>query len=117
MFTLQEENVKSSAVVAGDRKFDVYMGVDVFGRGTYGGGEWNVSDILIMNLFLNLYILLCLNYNNYCNFRRMSPLMCVRRMMYQLQYLHLDGSMRLSNLLILKLLKISNSFLSFYGIL
>ena len=57
MFTLQEENVKSSAVVAGDRKFDVYMGVDVFGRGTYGGGKWNVSDTLIKSLLLNICIL------------------------------------------------------------
>ncbi|KAK6145556.1 hypothetical protein DH2020_022376 [Rehmannia glutinosa] len=31
---------KLSADVAGDRKYDVYMGIDVFGRGTYGGGEW-----------------------------------------------------------------------------
>ncbi|XP_002520784.3 cytosolic endo-beta-N-acetylglucosaminidase 1 [Ricinus communis] len=37
---------KNSAVVAGDRKFDVYMGVDVFGRGTYGGGEWNTNVAL-----------------------------------------------------------------------
>ncbi|KAJ6909851.1 hypothetical protein NC652_020759 [Populus alba x Populus x berolinensis] len=33
-----------SAVVAGNRKFDVYMGMDVFGRKTFGGGQWNVVD-------------------------------------------------------------------------
>ncbi|XP_047175325.1 cytosolic endo-beta-N-acetylglucosaminidase 1-like [Vigna umbellata] len=39
-----EENYPSrSASVAGDRKFDVYMGIDVFGRGTYGGGQWNTN--------------------------------------------------------------------------
>lgn len=38
----QETFPKDSAVVAGERKFDVYMGIDVFGRGTYGGGEWTV---------------------------------------------------------------------------
>lgn len=32
-----------SAVVAGERKFDVYMGIDVFGRNTYGGGQWTVG--------------------------------------------------------------------------
>ncbi|KAE8669379.1 Cytosolic endo-beta-N-acetylglucosaminidase 2 [Hibiscus syriacus] len=41
---------KQSAEVAGDRKFDVYMGIDVFGRGTYGGGGWNTNvalDVII----------------------------------------------------------------------
>ncbi|KAI0531172.1 hypothetical protein KFK09_000725 [Dendrobium nobile] len=32
---------KDSGTVAGDRRFDVYMGIDVWGRGTYGGGQWN----------------------------------------------------------------------------
>jgi hypothetical protein len=39
---MQENYPRLSAAVAGDRKFDVYMGVDVFGRNTYGGGQWNV---------------------------------------------------------------------------
>jgi mannosyl-glycoprotein endo-beta-N-acetylglucosaminidase len=34
--------------VAGDRKFDVYMGIDVFGRKTFGGGQWNVGIIPII---------------------------------------------------------------------
>ena len=38
----QEDFAKLSATVAGDRKFDVYMGIDVFGRNTFGGGKWNV---------------------------------------------------------------------------
>ncbi|GFP86568.1 cytosolic endo-beta-n-acetylglucosaminidase [Phtheirospermum japonicum] len=42
----EEDYVKISADAAGDRKFDVYMGVDVFGRGTYGGGEWNTHVAL-----------------------------------------------------------------------
>jgi mannosyl-glycoprotein endo-beta-N-acetylglucosaminidase len=29
---------EKSAALAGDRRFDVYTGTDVFGRGTYGGG-------------------------------------------------------------------------------
>lgn len=40
---LQEKYPKASAAIAGDRKYDVYMGIDVFGRGTYGGGNWTVS--------------------------------------------------------------------------
>lgn len=43
--TMQENYPSRSASVAGDRKFDVYMGIDVFGRGTYGGGQWNVRDL------------------------------------------------------------------------
>ncbi|XP_052311114.1 uncharacterized protein LOC18101421 isoform X2 [Populus trichocarpa] len=35
-----------SAAVAGNRKFDVYMGMDVFGRKTFGGGQWNVGSRL-----------------------------------------------------------------------
>ncbi|KAJ9160381.1 hypothetical protein P3X46_025788 [Hevea brasiliensis] len=41
-----EDYPKLSAAVAGDRKFDVYMGIDVFGRGTYGGGKWNTNIAL-----------------------------------------------------------------------
>lgn len=41
-FTVQVNYPKLSAAVAGNRKFDVYMGIDVFGRGTYGGGQWTV---------------------------------------------------------------------------
>lgn len=44
--TSQEGYSKLSGDIAGDRKFDVYMGIDVFGRNTYGGGEWNVSTFL-----------------------------------------------------------------------
>lgn len=38
----QESYPKLSAEVAGDRKYDVYMGIDVFGRGSFGGGQWTV---------------------------------------------------------------------------
>lgn len=40
---IQEEMAKLSADAAGDRATDVYMGVDVFGRNTFGGGEYNVG--------------------------------------------------------------------------
>ncbi|KAH6773881.1 Glycosyl hydrolase family 85 [Perilla frutescens var. frutescens] len=45
-YTWKEDYAKLSAEVAGDRKFDVYMGIDVFGRGTYGGGQWTTNVAL-----------------------------------------------------------------------
>ncbi|GMY08305.1 cytosolic endo-beta-n-acetylglucosaminidase 2 [Fagus crenata] len=45
-YTWKENYPRLSAAVAGDRKFDVYMGVDVFGRNTYGGGQWNTNVAL-----------------------------------------------------------------------
>ncbi|PSS33281.1 Cytosolic endo-beta-N-acetylglucosaminidase [Actinidia chinensis var. chinensis] len=45
-YTWKEDYPKLSATVAGDRKFDVYMGIDVFGRGTYGGGQWDTNVAL-----------------------------------------------------------------------
>lgn len=42
---MQENFPGRSAAVAGDRKYDVYMGIDVFGRGTFGGGQWNVRAL------------------------------------------------------------------------
>ena len=45
---------ESSANVAGERAPEVYMGVDVFGRNTFGGGGWNVgflsSELILMKL-------------------------------------------------------------------
>ena len=37
-YTWKEGTPGQAAAVAGARKHDVYMGVDVFGRNTYGGG-------------------------------------------------------------------------------
>ncbi|CAN4098059.1 unnamed protein product [Withania somnifera] len=45
-YTWRENYPKHSAEVAGDRKFDVYMGIDVFGRNTYGGGQWTTNVAL-----------------------------------------------------------------------
>ncbi|CAA0834429.1 Cytosolic endo-beta-N-acetylglucosaminidase 1 [Striga hermonthica] len=45
-YTWEENFPKLSADVAGDRKFDVYMGIDVFGRNTYGGGQWTTNVAL-----------------------------------------------------------------------
>ncbi|KAL0401152.1 UNVERIFIED_CONTAM: Cytosolic endo-beta-N-acetylglucosaminidase 1 [Sesamum latifolium] len=77
-YSWEEDFPKLSADAAGDRKFDVYMGIDVFGRGTYGGGQWT------SNIALDV----------------------IKKMTFQLPYLHLDGSMRLSNHLTFKLLRV-----------
>ncbi|CAJ1971056.1 unnamed protein product [Sphenostylis stenocarpa] len=45
-YSWQEDYPSRSASFAGDRKFDVYMGIDVFGRDTYGGGQWNTNVAL-----------------------------------------------------------------------
>ncbi|KAL5732959.1 hypothetical protein ACOSQ2_032651 [Xanthoceras sorbifolium] len=45
-YTWKEDYPKLSAAVAGDRKYDVYMGIDVFGRNTFGGGQWNTNVAL-----------------------------------------------------------------------
>ena len=37
-YTWKEDTPHQAAAVAGARRHDVYMGVDVFGRNTYGGG-------------------------------------------------------------------------------
>ncbi|WOL14807.1 cytosolic endo-beta-N-acetylglucosaminidase 1-like [Canna indica] len=45
-YTWQENYPEISATEAGDRRFDVYMGIDVFGRGTFGGGKWDANVAL-----------------------------------------------------------------------
>uniref|UniRef100_A0A2P2PM11 mannosyl-glycoprotein endo-beta-N-acetylglucosaminidase n=1 Tax=Rhizophora mucronata TaxID=61149 RepID=A0A2P2PM11_RHIMU len=45
-YSWEEDYPKKSAAVAGDRQFDVYVGIDAFGRGTYGGGQWNTKVAL-----------------------------------------------------------------------
>ncbi|CAA7031976.1 unnamed protein product [Microthlaspi erraticum] len=45
-YTWKENYPKASAKIAGDRKYDVYMGIDVFGRGSFGGGQWTANIAL-----------------------------------------------------------------------
>jgi hypothetical protein len=44
-YTWRTEQPLASAARAGARRWDVYTGVDVFGRGTYGGGGWAVHAV------------------------------------------------------------------------
>jgi hypothetical protein len=46
----QENDPQDSATVAGDRKYDVYMGIDVFGRNTFGGGQWTVCVLCFYSI-------------------------------------------------------------------
>ncbi|XP_026378303.1 cytosolic endo-beta-N-acetylglucosaminidase 1-like [Papaver somniferum] len=39
-YTWKEDYPKLSAEVVGERKYDVYMGIDIFRRNTFGGGQW-----------------------------------------------------------------------------
>ncbi|KAI3519722.1 hypothetical protein L1887_08937 [Cichorium endivia] len=45
-YSWTEDYPRLSAAVAGNRKYDVYMGIDVFGRGTYGNGQWTTNVAL-----------------------------------------------------------------------
>ncbi|KAI4384550.1 hypothetical protein MLD38_002690 [Melastoma candidum] len=45
-YSWAERYAKNSADLAGDRKYDVYMGIDVFGRNTFGGGQWTTNVAL-----------------------------------------------------------------------
>ena len=44
-YTWNEPKLQASLKNAGDRKNDVYVGVDVFGRNCFGGGGWNTNKV------------------------------------------------------------------------
>lgn len=45
-YTWNEENLDRSKKMAGERLYDVYVGVDIFGRNFYGGGGFNTAAAL-----------------------------------------------------------------------
>ncbi|XP_065066058.1 uncharacterized protein LOC135691973 isoform X2 [Rhopilema esculentum] len=46
-YTWSVHHLSRSSIIAGsDRNFDVYVGVDCFGRGCFGGGGWNTYKAL-----------------------------------------------------------------------
>lgn len=55
----QEGMAKLSANAAGERNFEVYMGVDVFGRNTFGGGGFDVGFLLSVLVLCRLKFFLC----------------------------------------------------------
>ena len=40
--------MRSVGAAGQDRKFDVYVGVDVFGRGCFGGGGYNSKAVSLL---------------------------------------------------------------------
>ncbi|XP_072167910.1 cytosolic endo-beta-N-acetylglucosaminidase-like [Diadema setosum] len=45
-YTWNENKLAASVQNAGPRQFDVYVGVDVFGRNCFGGGGWNTNKAM-----------------------------------------------------------------------
>jgi endo-beta-N-acetylglucosaminidase D len=50
-YTWKKESPEECAREAGHRAADVFMGIDVFGRGSFGGGQYNVSRRSVESLF------------------------------------------------------------------
>lgn len=45
------DDLQESVSVSGkERQYDVYVGVDVFGRGCYGGGGWNTYKVWTISI-------------------------------------------------------------------
>lgn len=49
----KEESLIRSIELAGDRCYDVFVGIDIFGRNMLGGGEFNTFKV-----FIALFIIL-----------------------------------------------------------
>ena len=61
-YTWNENKLAASVQNAGARKYDVYVGVDVFGRNCFGGGGWNTYKVQFIilqtcSLFSSLWII------------------------------------------------------------
>ena len=44
----KEEGLKESIEYAGERVNDIFVGVDVYGRGCFGGGQFNTDMVLVL---------------------------------------------------------------------
>lgn len=45
-YAWKEKGLAQSVTEAGVRALDVYVGVDVYGRGCFGGGGFNTSEVI-----------------------------------------------------------------------
>lgn len=45
-YTWNEDNMANTVTAAEHRALDVYVGIDIFGRNTYGGGQFNSYKVL-----------------------------------------------------------------------
>lgn len=50
--------LQASGTLAGDRRGDVYVGVDVFGRDCYGGGGYNTNKVHV-HINVHVYVYTC----------------------------------------------------------
>ena len=48
----QTDLALSGRAAGPERRYDVYVGVDVFGRGVFGGGGWNTNKVVKIQTFL-----------------------------------------------------------------
>ncbi len=60
-------DLSSSRALAGERRGEVYVGVDVFGRGCYGGGGFNSCKV--KNCTYSMYITNCTDKFKFGNFK------------------------------------------------
>lgn len=44
-YSWNEGDVENSAIAAGDRINDLYIGIDVWGRNFFGGGQFNTQEV------------------------------------------------------------------------
>lgn len=44
-YSWSENELRASAMAAGERLTDVYVGIDVWGRNFYGGGQFNTQEV------------------------------------------------------------------------
>lgn len=55
-YTWTHEHLARTVIAAGERKKDVYVGVDVFGRNCFGGGGFNTASALSVSRELQLSV-------------------------------------------------------------
>lgn len=51
-YTWNETNMANTATAAEHRALDVYVGIDIFGRNTYGGGKFNSYKVFLLQKIL-----------------------------------------------------------------
>ncbi len=83
---LQAGTPLEAAAAAGERKQDVYMGIDVFGRGTFGGGQLNCNvaaaaarqqgNLLVLLKTLHVVGCVCWLHTSMQNFQGMQSCFC-----------------------------------------
>lgn len=63
-YNWSEDGLKQSRALASNRFGDVYVGIDVFGRGCYGGGGYNSVKVGIRCFYMCMYMYICFTNTN-----------------------------------------------------